>query len=384
MSGLTCRRALILVTCLTGINGCGGNDKAPSMAAGGGGTTMAGAGPAAGEAGTTGGAGGSSGTGTAGGSGKGGSSGAGTAGFGGNAGSSSDACQVLKDGEIGAHGLTSVYKTKNQGTATFPVGIEGDQLYFTADSKLMAYPLAGGAAKELGPLYGEHELVHDGKIYGVTGLSQEPMRKLFSASITDVATLTTLAEGIENPYLLVADDTGLYFDRRQSSSIFKVPLAGGAPVELVPGGRPSGMVSANGFLYWIDSDTKHLERVPAAGGAREQVLPAPYGGPMVAVGTTLYWINRGPNTVDRWDEGAEKSQTLTKSMNLLATPNQLAVQGDTVFWAGGIVCGELHQVKTDGSGAALHARGTYGAEWVGVTDDAVFVLGNGALYRADR
>jgi hypothetical protein len=370
-----------LVTCLTAIHGCGGNDKAPSPAAGGDGTTMAGAGQAGGGAGTAGGVSGSNGAGTAG---SGGKSGSGNGGATAGSGGSSDKCEVLKEGEVGAHGLTSVYKTKNQGTAVFPVGIEGDQLYFTADSKLMAYPLAGGAAKELGPLYGEHELVRDGKIYGVTGLSQEPMRKLFSAPVTDVATLTTLAEGIENPFLLVADDTGLYFDRRQSSSIFKVPLAGGAPVELVPGARPSGMVSTNGFLYWIDSETEHLERVPVAGGAREQLLPAPYGGPMVAVGTTLYWINRGPNTVDRWDEGATKAQTLTKSMNLLATPHQLAVGGDTVFWVGGIACGELHQVKTDGSGAALHARGTDGAEWVGVTEDAVFMLGDGALYRADR
>jgi hypothetical protein len=383
MLGLTWRGVSILVTCVAASTGCGGHDKAPSTAAGGGGATTAGAGPATSGAG---GASGASGAGTAGSGGKGGSSGgANMAGGGGSsAGSSADECQVLKDGETGAHGLTRIYQTKNQGTATFPVGIEGDQLYFTADSKLMAYPLTGGAVKELGPLYGEHELVRDGKIYGVTGLSQEPMRKLFSAPVADVSTLTTLAEGIENPYRLVADDTGLYFDRRQNPSIFKVPLAGGAPVELVPGGRPNGMVAANGFLYWIDSATEHLERVPVAGGPREQLVPAPYGGPMVAVGTTLYWINRGPNTVDRWDPGATKAQTLTKSTNLLATPFQLAVGGDTVFWVGGIVCGELNRVNTDGTGAGLYARGTNGAEWVGMTDDAVFVLGDGALYRADR
>lgn len=371
----------ILIAGVTIISGCGGDDKTPIKAAGGN-VATAGAGPAASGAGTTGGAG------AAGGGGHSGSSSGGatttTGGGGGSAGSSADECTVLKPGEMSAHGLTAVYQTRDTGVAVFPVGIEGGQLYFTADGQLMAYPVAGGVAKALGPLYGEHELVQDGKIYGITGLSQEPTRKLFSAPVTDITTLTTLAEGLENPYLLVADSTGFYFDRRQSSSIFKVPLAGGAPKELVPGGHPSGMVSANGYLYWIDQDTDYLERVPVEGGAREQLAPAPYGGPMVAVGTTLYWINRGPNTVDKWEAGAAKAQTLTQSMNLLATPDRLAVAGDTVFWLGGIVCGEIHQVKTDGSGAALYARGTYGAEWLGATDDAVFALGNEALYRADR
>jgi hypothetical protein len=284
---------------------------------------------------------------------------------------------------VGPHGLTQVYKQPD-GAHMFAVGSDGDQVYFEDGAQLMAFPVAGGTAKSLGAFYGEHDLVRGGKIYAVSLESTDPARKLFSASLADLATSTTLADGIENPYFLAADDTALYFDRQQASSIFQVPITGGTPVELVPGGRPQGMVSVGGYLYWLDSDTKQLERVPVGGGPREPLVPIHYGGPMTATDTAIYWIDITADTIVKWDMGATKTQVLSKSIDTFSTSQALAVSGKTVFWAFGFDCGEVHQVNDDGTAEALFTQGTYDVQWLGVTDSALFVLGESGLYRAAR
>ena len=282
------------------------------------------------------------------------------------------------------HGLSRVYMTDNAGTATFPAGLEGDQAYFEADGKLFAAPSAGGAAKAIGAFYGLHEVVQGGKIYAVSDVSPAAGRKLFSAPLTDLATLTTLADGIEDPYKLVADETALYYDRRQNPSIFQVPITGGAPVELVPGAEPRSMISRGGYLYWIDSKTQKLERVPVTGGPREPLIAVASGGPMTATDTAIYWLDSGTSSVEKWEMGATKSQTLSKSLEVFGSSEALAVSGNTVFWAYGYTCGYVYSVQTDGTGQALLAQGIFDTSWIGVTDQAVFVLGGDGMYRADR
>lgn len=60
------------------------------------------------------------------------------------------------------------------------------------------------------------------------------------------------------------------------------------------------------------------------------------------------------------------------------------MDGNTVYWVLGFICGEVHQVQTDGTGTALYTQGSDSGDWVGVAPGALFVLGRSGLYRADR
>ena len=363
-------------------NGCGGDDKStptPSSSAGAGKAGMqSGAGQAGGGASGSGGASGGS-------SGAGGSAGSMAAGGSAEAGAGGEeGCQRLAPGESGLHGLTQVYQVENQGTAVSAAGIDGDQVYFQASSELFAFPVAGGTAQSLGAFYSDEELVRGGKIYAVSQLSAEPARKLFSAPLTDLATLTTLADGIESPHMLRADDTALYYVTGDVPSIFQVPITGGTPVELVPGGDPIDMISHGGHLYWLDSETDQLERVPIGGGPREPLVAVNYGGPMVATDTAIYWIGITAGTIEKWEMGATESLVLSETIEVFGSYQSLAVSGSTVFWVFGYPCGQVHQVQDDGTAEALFSQGTTSPEWVGATDTALFVLGESGLYRAER
>ncbi len=292
-------------------------------------------------------------------------------------------CKVLTEGETGAHGLTRVYRAEGFGAFYEAIGIDGDHFYFTADFMLMSYPLAGGTATEVGPYVGRRQVVRGGIAYGFKPGADGALGSMVSAPITDTATTTTLAESIAEPKFLIADDTALYFDRLDPPSIFKVPLAGGPAEEIVPGGSPVGMISHLGNLYWLDFESRYLERVPVAGGARQRLAEVFFGGPMAADGDSVFWSDTSLNTVESWHEGATERQKLDTSSDVFAQPAGLTVVGDTVYWAAGNRCGEVHRVKKDGSGKELYTQGTPGADWVGVAGGVLFVLGGGGLYRVD-
>jgi hypothetical protein len=306
--------------------------------------------------------------------------GGGTAGTGG-----ATACQVLKDGEVGMNGLTQIYTAKNGGSALSPLGMDDDGPVFQAEGKLFSLPAAGGPAKELGAFYGDHALVHGGKVYAESALGQGP-RRLFSAPLTDLTMQTMLTDTIDDPYKLVADDAFLYYDHRTAPAIYQVPIAGGTPVKLVPDATPSAMVGRGGYLYWLDSKTRKLERVPVGGGPREPLVDMSDGSSMVATDTAIYWIGAGPDAIVKWEMGATKTQLLSKKVKVFGSDQALAVSGNTVYWVFGFGCSELYQVNTDGTGEALFARGMNASEWIGVTETAVFVMGGigSHAYRAER
>jgi hypothetical protein len=304
---------------------------------------------------------------------------------GGSQGGNTGECKSLGEGETGAHGLKLVYHSESFGAFYSPLGIVADQVYFTAGGKVMSYPAAGGEAKELGPSIGSRQLVRGSTLYGFKAGADGKMGSLVSASLADLATIKTLAEGVAEPQQFVADDAALYFDRREPTpSIFKLANTGGTPEELVPGAEPLGMISHQGNLYWLDFNTEQLERVPVAGGARQKLAEVFFGGPMAAAGNAVYWADTSLNTVEKWEEGAQTTQKLATASSPFDSPEYLAVEGSTVYWVLGFICGEVHQVQTDGSGAALYTQGTDSADWVGLAPGALFVMGRGGLYRAER
>jgi hypothetical protein len=364
-----------LVAALVGFAAaCGGSDD-DKGSGGGAGSTTGGQSPTAGS--SSGGNGGSS---------QGGGGGTGVNPQGGGAQGPAE-CKVLHDGETGAHGFKQVYHSDTFGAFYSPLGIEGDQVYFSSGGKVMSYPVAGavGTAKELGDVIGTRQLVHGGKLYAFHAGADGKMGSMVSAPLTDLATVTTLAESIAEPQQFVADDAALYFDRREpTSSIFKLAITGGTPEEIVPGGSPLGMISHAGNLYWLDFESGQLERVPVAGGARQKLAEVFFGGPMAAQGNAVYWADTSLNTIEKWEEGAKMTQNLNTANSPFDSPENLAVDGNDVYWVLGFTCGEVHQVHADGSGSALFAQGSDSADWVGVAPGALFVLGRSGLYRADR
>src|SRR6185436_14014854 len=99
----------------------------------------------------------------------------------------------------------------------------------------------------------------------------EPLGTLLSAPLDDLATVTTLSEAVRVPDNFTADDSNVYIDDHHDFDkiIFKVPLAGGPPVMLAAGNPLGGMLSHDGYLYWLDSSAHKLERVAVTGGAVE-------------------------------------------------------------------------------------------------------------------
>src|SRR5204862_1142769 len=92
-----------------------------------------------------------------------------------------------------------------------PIGRGDGYVYFAANNKVFALSIAGGTAKEVGPAFGQRQLVHAGKLYGFAAGNGAGTAKLLSAPLTDLTTTATLAESLAEPQYFVADDAGVYF-----------------------------------------------------------------------------------------------------------------------------------------------------------------------------
>lgn len=374
MRGVRLGMGLMAMTASTLLIGCSDDakdaDKTSMTTAG-----APGSGGSGGTSATAAGSGGLGGSVSAAGSGQGG----GTAGS--AQGGRSAGCKVLSAGETGEHGLALAYAEEGFSTSYRGIGVDGDQVYFTADRTVLAYPAAGGTAKALGQIRAQRAAIQGGKLYWVDDTSA--MAKLLSAPLADLTATTTLAEPIASPQYLTVDDQAVYFERREPPAILKVPLTGGEPEALVPDAEPLGMISHAGNVYWLDFATNRLERVPAGGGTRQKLVESFFGGQMTALANSVFWADSSRGSIEKWAEGATMSTILDGSAQALDNPDGIAVKGDTVYWSSGFNCGVVHRVQSDGSSKGVFTQGTDGADWLAIVGQSLFVLGRGGLYRAD-
>jgi hypothetical protein len=163
----------------------------------------------------------------------------------------------------------------------------------------MKMPLTGGTPAVLSTDYGINGLAVDATSvywtwggYGAGGL-----KKAARAGGAAVP----LAAGEEDPNSVSVDATNAYFtsfglNGTYSNRVVKVPIAGGAPVILVPP-RPfvPGFVTSDGTnVYW--SENGHVWRVPVAGGSLEQIA-GPKTGLIVVDATRVYFTQTGVGLV---------------------------------------------------------------------------------------
>jgi hypothetical protein len=206
---------------------------------------------------------------------------------------------------------------------------DGDSVYWLAprEGKVFKAPRAGGAATELAP---------------TTGISRG----------------------------LVIDDTDVFW--AENGAIYRVPKAGGKPVQVAEAGIPDGLTVDEGWVYWystlagevyraakkggkaakVHADDKHtlhtffvdgpdlfvsfgaddkmvLQRVPKGGGAAVTVIEGQKPGADFAVdGQNVYWI-----TEDDIRKVPRAGGAMTKVVDKVEHGRDIAVDGSFVYWA---------------------------------------------------
>lgn len=128
-------------------------------------------------------------------------------------------------------------------------------------------------------------------------------------------------------------------------AIMKVPLGGGAAVQLNAGGDKNGCVAVDGAgVYYVDGDK--LMKAPLGGGGGVALATGQHvlaGAPIVASGGYLYWITdvygnvdayNGKNAIVRVATGTAGAVQLV-SAEVVGSPGALAVDDSNVYYSDG-------------------------------------------------
>jgi hypothetical protein len=140
--------------------------------------------------------------------------------------------------------------------------------------------------------------------------------------------------GVLPPF--AADDTHVYFANK--STLKKVPLGGGAVEQLWAGGPIStssiqAIATDGSDLYWTDGGSSSVYRMPVTGGAVSLVGVGGNGrpGPMSLDGTNVYWVDQGyPSTIVRAPKTGGSVVTLARGY---FTVSDLAVDGPHLLFS---------------------------------------------------
>jgi hypothetical protein len=252
------------------------------------------------------------------------------------------------DGEPLPPGITHVLDTDIFGADL--AGVADGQVYyvdFDDEQVLKRMPVAGGAGTVVGPIGSNAPYLRGNDLIlwwerpGSTG----PYR-LLSAPLSDLTATKVLADDVMNGEALQADATHAYYATRAPSNVYRVPLAGGVPPEvLVAGGSPLGSILHQGFYFWLDVSSRGLERLPVGGGTRERLTEVFFGGPMAAEGTTIFWGDTSLMTVEKWSQGGGRVKLTS------GDPTSMVAADGVLYWLNGFINGSLRSVKADGTDA---------------------------------
>jgi hypothetical protein len=226
------------------------------------------------------------------------------------------------------------------------VGVADGQVYFTDDGKLQRVPVSGGAAETIGPIRtngpqlpdGDRLVWHEEQTSGETTTARVMTAPL--SDPTDAVALVTSSQRIE---YLRADATHVYWSTRSPANIFRAPITGGSAEQFVADGQPLGALLHQGYYYWLDFHTNSLERIGLRGGTRERLSEVGFGGAMAGDDDAVYWGDSSYRTVEKWS--AETGRVRLAS----AEPNDVAVDGGTIYWTDGFIDGSVRSVRTDGT-----------------------------------
>jgi hypothetical protein len=306
----------------------------------------------------------------------------------GQAGSDSSVCTDLSStpGQTGPHGTLALAAQADILDFISPVGLVGADLYYISGGNLMHVPAAGGGTPvTVGPFAGQTALLTGTTLVWFESTNADnTMVRLMTAPITDISASKSLADGLSTPQQVSVDADTVFYDSRSPDNIWSIPLTGGTPTNLVPGSSPLGMVAHGTDLYWLDFASSQLERVPKAGGTPVPLVPVFFGGPMAQDANDIYWADTSENTINRWTIGASSVTMLHESSDFFDSPDSIIVNGSSVYWTQGFICGSVWQVGVDGTGAQMLVQG-FDSPAVFATDAThLYVGASQGIFSIDR
>ncbi len=188
-------------------------------------------------------------------------------------------------------------------------------------------------------------------------------------AVREGATATVLASNQVDPSAIAVDSTSVYWTNlgplgggkaaiRLPGSVMKVPIEGGAPIELAANQPWPGAITVDATnVYWTTgtgppppltdggAEGGAVSRVPLGGGTAVTLVTAPLPGGIAVDANNLYWTNRALPGDDPYADNADGTVTQTPldggTSVTLATgqnwPTAIAADATNVYWtnAGG-------------------------------------------------
>jgi hypothetical protein len=191
-----------------------------------------------------------------------------------------------------------------------------------------------------------------------------------------MTSVTPLASDQFAPQALAADGVDAFWINapvEYGGGLWRVPIAGGAAVQLAPAEGTSAALALSGAtVYWATNQSDDVKATPQAGGATITLSTGPGTG-VTALATdasSIYWCSAGTPTLSYQDGSIMKAPLAGGTAVALASnqaiPHGIAVEDEHVYWVnhGSVgynsTSGSVMKVSTLG-GAATTLASSQGA-----------------------
>lgn len=283
----------------------------------------------------------------------------------------------------GAHETTYLYQSS--GAEVAAIGVDAAFVYFVDGGNLMRVSFEG-TVETLGPFdYApvdqDQIAVLGGKLYWARSTKGSEPVDILMADVTAPDAPSVLVEGRPQLRNFVVDDEASYWWEYDTRIVYRLLHTGGDPVELLTDAIPNGMMSHEGFLYFIDDG---LERIPTSGGDVETLDNDGFEALFGADGADIYYSDGNFNTVRVFHVDTMSGWPLASF--IYDAPGQPRGLDGIAYFTDGKTCSRL-LTSNDGNGQwdyEVVVQGFDRAQVHAVTATHVFLIGADGVYKVAR